>query len=209
VLRAEENERNKIAKELHDGLAPLLSSAKMLLSAVDKTQVNSANLEVIDKTDNVMLSSIETLKEISNRVSPHILRNFGIVKAIEKYVQNIKINDQIKIKFDTNIEDERFDSDVETVIYRIACELLTNSFKHAKCDTISINTFRYKNQLVLIYADNGIGIDQKKLQKSEGMGLSNIFSRVKSVNGQVKFNTRPINGFWIKIKIPVAWTKSE
>lgn len=203
VIKAEENERSKTAKELHDGLAPLLSTTKMFVTAIDKEKSSDNNLQILNKMEEVVDSSITTLKEISNNVSPHILNNFGLEVAIKKYINNISISSEIKINFISNIKETRFKDEIEIVLYRIFCELITNSIKHSKCKKIDINIFASENQIEVFYADDGIGFDKKILEKTEGMGLSNIFSRIKSVNGTIEYNTNIKKGFWMKIKTPI------
>ncbi len=203
VITGEENERSKTAKELHDGLAPLLSTSKMFITAIDKEKISDNNLQILNKMEEVVDSSITTLKEISNNVSPHILNNFGLDVAIKKHINNINISPQIKINFISNIKETRFKNEIEIVLYRIICELIANSLKHAKCKKIDINIFASENQIEIFYADDGIGFDKKNIEKTDGMGLSNIFSRIKSINGTIEYNTNINKGFWMKIKNPI------
>ncbi|MBN2664578.1 MAG: hypothetical protein JXR68_13095, partial [Bacteroidales bacterium] len=203
VLKAEENERSKTAKELHDGLAPLLSTAKMFVTAIEKEKIGTDNLQIIEKMEVIVDNSITTLKEISNNISPHILVNFGLEVAIKKYLQNIDIQKQIKLNFISNLNKNRIDSEIETVVYRVVCELITNSKKHSNCRKIDANIFYGNGILELFYFDDGKGFNTEILETTTGMGLSNIFSRIKSVNGTVDFNTNPKSGFWIRIKIPL------
>ncbi|MBN2892030.1 MAG: hypothetical protein JXL97_09195, partial [Bacteroidales bacterium] len=203
VLKAEENERSKTAKELHDGLAPLLSTAKMFVTAIEKEEIGVDNLQIIEKMEVIVDNSITTLKEISNNISPHILVNFGLDVAIKKFIQNIDISNKIRLNYISNLDKTRFDSEKEVVVYRVVCELITNSKKHSHCKKIDVNIFYGNELLELFYFDDGDGFDKAILETTVGMGLSNIFSRIKSVNGTVDFNTNPKSGFWIRIKIPL------
>ncbi|HDQ15839.1 MAG TPA: sensor histidine kinase [Bacteroidetes bacterium] len=203
VLKAEENERSKIAKDLHDGLAPLLSTAKIYTTAMERYDMSKNNLQLLEKMEYLINNSVETLKEISNHLSPHILVNFGLETALRKFIQNTSFPSEIKVIFETNLEKRRLKSNIEVILYRVACELITNSLKHSNCNKIDINLFLQEEEILFFYSDNGIGFDKDKLSEKAGMGLSNIYSRIKSVNGIVELKTGKKSGFFMKIKIPV------
>ncbi len=183
VLRTEEKERARLAKELHDGLGPLLSSAKMSLSELARSGLPEENKELFDSTSYVIDEAIRCLREISNNLSPHTLTTFGLAKALGNFInKSAAINSlkNIKIEFDTNLRSERFDPNVEVILYRVICELITNSIKHSGGDLVALS-LRYHNNIITIhYADNGKGFDPQAVLDT-GMGLSNITSRIGSL----------------------------
>ncbi len=204
IISTEEESRQQFSKELHDGLGPLLSSVKMSISAIDKTKVNMVNKEIIDHTEQNVDEAIIAVKEISNNLSPHILKNFGLINAIETFISRFNTSDDIDILLESNLKEKRFNYNTEIILYRIICELITNTMKHARANKVSIDFFHKKNVLELIYSDNGIGFDMEKVQnQNAGMGLSNIHSRIKSLDGTIDIYSLPDEGFNLKITLPV------
>ncbi len=184
VLRTEERSRSQFAKELHDGMGPLLSSAKMSLSAISAENMSKEQQEVISNTKFVIDEAIRSVREISSNMSPQILTDFGLAQGVQNFLSRIQSLHTIEIVFDTNLRKERFDSDIEVVIYRVICELVSNSLKHSGCSKIDISLMFNNGYLLLHYNDNGCGFNPDKVI-SNGMGLSNITSRIDSLNGEL------------------------
>jgi signal transduction histidine kinase len=204
IVKTEENERMRFAKELHDGLGPLLSSIKMSVSTIKKQMGNDSDLRIIENADKLIDESIITIKEISNNISPHILNNFGLFKALHSFVTKIQSSHNINIVFNSNLDDRRYSYNIEVVFYRVICELITNSLKHASAKRITIDLFEDKDELILEYIDDGIGFSPEKIEMtSQGMGLANLKSRINSLNGSSQIISRKGKGvcFTIKVKI--------
>jgi len=204
IVKAEENERARFAKELHDGLGPLLSSIKMSVSTIKKQMGSDSDMRIIDNTEKLIDESIYTIKEISNNISPHILNNFGLNKALQSFINKIQISNPINIILNSNLEEKRYSYNVEVVFYRVICELINNTLKHASARKITIDFFEDDNELLLEYIDDGIGFLAEKAELSgTGMGLANIRSRINSLNGSYQITSRKGKGvcFTIKVKI--------
>jgi len=202
IIKTEERERQKFAKELHDGLGPILSSIKMSLSAIDKSIMNPKNELIIDKTEVAVDNAIISIKEISNNLSPHILERFGLEKAIKTFTDTIVTCEKLNIIISSNLNGKRYNYNIEVIIYRIIGELITNTLKYAAASKVDISLFNYPDKLELFYSDNGIGFKINNIDNS-GMGLVNINSRVKSLNGSVDMYSKPKQGFFIKVTIPL------
>ena len=182
TLRTEEKERLRFSKELHDGLGPLLSSAKMSLSALSDENNQETNNEIVKNTMYVIDEAICSLREISNNLSPHILQDFGLTRGINNFIKRLVNSGNVKITFKTNIGSDRFNNDTEVILYRVVCELINNSLKYASCSKINISLQYHNEVITLIYSDNGIGFDPET-SFEHGMGLSNISSRINSLKG--------------------------
>jgi signal transduction histidine kinase len=202
VIQTEEKERKRIASDLHDGLGPLLSAGKLYFQAYIDAKEFTEKSEIEIKLKNIMDNAIADMSRISHNISPHILENYGLVAALENFLSEIKISDNIK--FDVNFEKvNRFDLKKELTIYRTISELINNTIKHAKASLIHINIFITKDMLNLVYEDNGIGFSVvEKMRAKQGMGLNNIESRVHSLEGNVIFDSRLGKGMKAIIKIP-------
>lgn len=204
IIKTEENERHGFAKELHDGLGPLLSSVKMALSSVSNKVEKEQNKQVLKNAENTIDESITSLKEISNKLSPHVLNNFGLLKAVKSFINKLHLENGPEIHISQNIEDRRFSYNVEVVIYRVVCELVTNSLKHAGANNIYIDFFDDNEKLHVKYMDDGIGFEPDKLhEESYGMGYANIESRIKSIEGHYQTFTSKDAGFNMYIIINI------
>ena len=200
VLRTEEKSRSHFSKELHDGLGPLLSSAKMSLSAIRREDLPADQQEIIGNTTYVIEEAIRSLREISNNLSPQVLNDFGLARGIQNFINRSSSVDEVKIRFTTNLRAERFDTDVEVIMYRIVCELINNSLKHSGCSEINLSLSKSGNLLSLDYSDNGKGFDPEAMTDC-GMGLSNIASRINSLNGTFDIASAKGRGMRAKVQV--------
>lgn len=200
IIKTEETERQHFAKELHDGLGPLLSSVKMTISSFNSGAAN--NPKVMANAEMLIDESIVSLKEISNKLSPHILNNFGLLKAIKSFISKLKILDGPKIHLNSNIEDQRFSYNIEVVLYRVICELISNSLKHAQAKNINIDLLVSDHSISLNYVDDGVGFFAHEIiSEQKGQGYSNISTRIKSLNGNFEIYSKPGDGVRVEVNI--------
>lgn len=203
VIKAEEKQRQHFSKELHDGLGPLLSSVKMSISALSYSDTQESQRQILENTDRTIAMAIKSLREISNNLSPHILENFGISRAVGSFINRLAIADSgLKIEFQNNLKEFRFNPQTEIITYRVVCELLNNTIKHSQASIVKLDMYRDRNSLSITYYDNGKGFDTELLE-SEGMGLSNIRSRISSIDGEFNIKSQPGQGTWIDIRLPI------
>ncbi len=205
IIQAEETERKRFAKDLHDGLGPILSTIKMSLSSLTRIEKDDQTKKILRNTDMVIDEAIKSIREISNNLSPHILNNFGLNKAMRNFINKINYSDTIKIKFSSAFEDERFDSNTEVVLYRVLCELINNTIKHAEATLISISLEKSPGKIACSYKDNGKGFDINKLSPTQhsGMGYSNMVTRINSLNGSFNLTSEKEKGTKASIIVPV------
>ena len=202
VIRTEEKERQRFSKELHDGLGPLLSSAKMSVSALDRMNNDPKQKELIQNTYLVIDEAVRSLRELSNNMNPNILTNFGLARAVTNFINKLAAFSKVQVNFSNNLQDRRFDADVEVILYRVVCEILNNSLKHASAGHINLCILLTGNDRIsIIFEDDGVGfIPEEVLNKPDGgMGMSNIFSRITSLKGEVEIDSAPGKGTRIQI----------
>ena len=201
ILRTEEKERSRFSKELHDGLGPLLSSAKMSLSALGAEGQSAQNLDIITNTTYVIDEAIRSLREISNNLSPHVLGEFGLGKGVANFVNRLSgIHPDTRIDYRTNLTDERFDTDVEVILYRVICELVSNSLRHSGAGEVILALYYDGGGLPLDYSDNGRGFNPSA-DGSSGMGLSNISSRINTLGGTLDIHSASGEGMRARVRI--------
>lgn len=185
VIKTEEQERQHFAKELHDGLGPLLSVIKMLVSGLDVNSKSEVNEKIKQNLKQAVDEAIVGVRDISANISPHILNNFGLQDAIQSFIRHLGQNEIFGIQFTTNIQGQRFAYNVEVIMYRVVCELINNTLRHAAASKIKIDLQLEEGVLYLEYSDNGIGFDVNTLDIHEGMGLNNMRYRLQSGNGDI------------------------
>lgn len=203
IINTEENERKRFAKDLHDGLGPLMSTVKMSLSALTDRIKDQSGTDILNNTNHLVNEAINTLKDISNNLSPHVLSNFGLSSALSAFTAKINQTKAIDIDFKSNMENQRLESEKEVVVYRAACELINNSILHSGASRIEIELNKHEKFITLQFSDNGRGFDTSSLgsEDTKGMGLSNIDTRVKSVDGVFILESTPGKGTSALIKI--------
>jgi signal transduction histidine kinase len=203
VINTEENERRRFAKDLHDGLGPLLSTVKMSLSSLGSRINEPSDKSILNNTNHLVNEAISTIKDISNNLSPHVLSNFGLTSAIGAFTTKINQTKTIEIEFKSNMENIRLENDKEVVIYRAVCELINNAMQHSGASRIEIELNKHEKFVTLQFYDNGRGFDTSTLSKEDtkGMGLSNIETRVKTVEGVFILESTPGRGTSALIKV--------
>lgn len=206
IIQTEEKERKRFAKDLHDGLGPLLSTVKMSVSTLSLMDNDPARKEIIENTAHVIDESIKSIKEISNNLSPHILNNFGLASAIKDFSNKIDAK-VVHINFESNIFSRRFDENVEVVLYRVVCELITNTMKHASAKNVDINLTLQHKTIILSYSDDGVGFDVNEIMSdnppTQGMGYSNMFSRLNSIKGKMDVESNLESGTKVLIRVKI------
>jgi signal transduction histidine kinase len=205
IINTEENEKKRFAKDLHDGLGPLLSSVKMSLSALTEKVRDHSGSQILGNANHLVNEAISTIKEVSNNLSPHVLTNFGLYSAISAFTAKINQTKAIDIDFKSNMTGQRLENDKEVVIYRAVCELINNSILHSGASRIEIELNKHEKFVTLQFNDNGRGFDTSKLEKEDnkGMGIANIETRVKSVEGVFILESNPGKGTSALIKMIV------
>ncbi|HBF89123.1 MAG TPA: hypothetical protein DDX39_10815 [Bacteroidales bacterium] len=183
VIETEEKERMHFSQELHDGIGPLLSATKMYVQWLGMPNAKLDKSEILKDIEKLIDESARTVREISFKLSPHVLQNYGLVDATKTYAEKIKETSEIEIEI-VSKKIERFDKNAETIAYRVICECINNTLKHAQASKISINIQPENEFLKVQYSDNGKGFDvNETLSKHPGIGLLNMQSRIKSING--------------------------
>jgi signal transduction histidine kinase len=203
IINTEENEKKRFAKDIHDGLGPLLSTVKMSLSALTEKIKDPSGTEILENANHLVNEAINTIKEVSNNLSPHVLTNFGLSSAISAFTAKINQTKALEIDFKSNMENIRLENDKEVVIYRAVCELINNSILHSGASRIEIELNKHEKFVTLQFYDNGRGFDISRLEKEDnkGMGISNIETRVKSIEGVFILESNPGKGTSALIKV--------
>jgi signal transduction histidine kinase len=209
IIKTEEKEKSRFAKEIHDGLGPILSTAKLYIQSLKDEKDIKARNETLKRVFSTLEEAIASIKEISNNLSPHILRNFGLVKAIHTFIEKISLTQNLKIDFNTNLKN-RIDENIETTFYRVIIELLNNTSKHAGATHITIDLNKTGTNLDFVYTDNGKGFDVKKAsEKHKGFGLFNMQNRFSTLSGYIEITSQPNKGIKVEGFLPLSGFDSD
>lgn len=201
IVETEEKERTRIAQELHDGVGPLLSSAKMFIQFINKPNAKLNTMEITNSVEEMLNEATRTIRQISYSLSPHILHNFGLVDAIISFAKKIEATGKIKIKISSN-GSQKMNSNKETVLYRALCECINNTIKHANASNVEIIFTFGENSLQISYLDDGHGFDiDNAIGDRTGIGLFNMKNRVEIMNGSLEIVSSPGSGTGLLFKI--------
>ncbi|MFD2726687.1 tetratricopeptide repeat-containing sensor histidine kinase [Hyunsoonleella rubra] len=184
LIEGEENERLRIAKELHDGVNGDLSAIKYKLSALMET-----NTKLITEAISMIDESCKQVRAISHNLVPPSLKNFNLVEAIADYCNNLNsINPKEDIIFQHLGDDIELSQKAEVNVFRIIQELVTNSLKHAEANTINVQLSHRDNSLQITVEDDGKGFDKDAVGQN-GIGLNNVQSRIDYLKADVDFES--------------------
>jgi len=197
VIQAQEDERKRIAKDLHDGIVQQLGGLKLGLQKVFTDKETDETKKIIKILDN----SANELRELSHKMMPRALSELGLIPALEDMLDNSLGNTEISHQFEHFGIAERFAENIEIAIYRIAQELVNNVIKHSKASKVNVQLFKAGADVILIIEDNGKGMNLA--HQKNGIGLMNISSRLDTINGKVNFEPSPESGTLATVKIPV------
>jgi signal transduction histidine kinase/DNA-binding response OmpR family regulator len=201
-----EDERMRIAREIHDELGQLLTALQTDLSylIIKLPEANELLIKRTKKMSKLIEKSIQTVQRISSDLRPPVLDELGIVPAIEWHAEEFQARTGIKCKVSFNTEDIVMDKDRSTVIYRIFQEALTNVARHANATIVNTSMKKGGGKLILKIKDNGSGISEEELSSMKSFGIIGIKERACFVGGEAKIEGIKGKGTAITVKIPLS-----
>ncbi|KJD34072.1 hypothetical protein PK35_04905 [Tamlana nanhaiensis] len=191
-----ENQRRRLARELHDGLGPLLTSLKFYIDNKIESEAQRVDMKtILDET-------IAEIRVMSNALMPSSIDDFGVGTAILNFIESIKNSTETKIVFEdlTKQKDSKITKNQQINIFRITQELINNTLKHATAKTIRITLSEFDDFISLFYFDDGIGFNLNHV--TLGSGISNIKERVDICNGEVNINSQA-GSTTFEIELPI------
>lgn len=202
ILLGQEEERKRLAKDLHDGLGGMLSSVKFAFQRSKATDGASINETRYTHASDLLDQSITELRRIAHNMIPESLAKYGIAAAIRDYCTSINKSGELKVVFQSmNADDVKPDLTVSNTIFRIVQELLNNVLRHAQAQQAIVQLSRESNTLSITVEDDGRGFDLSVSAKEDGMGWCNIRNRVKFLKGQMDIQSSPGNGTYVHVAI--------
>lgn len=204
-VNAQEEERQRIAKDLHDGLVQTLAAIKMGFQSLQrKAGFDKPLEEEFEARVKMVDAAADEARHISHQMMPRTLLESGLVPALDDMLQKTLALTDIKFRFEYfAIERLRFAKNIEVGLYRICQELVNNIIKHSGATEVDIQLYKTKTHLVLHVEDNGKGFQATTGAEKRGIGLSNIFSRASAVNGEVSYEEGRPSGTVANIRVPL------
>lgn len=197
IIKAQEKEKNHIGQELHDNISQILVSTKLFLFATGHN--NEAMKKLIKYPLELIDNSIEEIRSLSSRqVTP--LKNISLKELVQTQLNRLKENTEIKTTFVCHMVKKNIDDDLKLNIYRIIQEQANNIMKYAKPKHVNISIESDQKNLKIVTVDDGKGFDVKS--KRKGIGISNMFNRIESFNGEMTIESSPGKGCKTHITIP-------
>jgi|GEM_PF-595768 len=208
IIYTEEKEKKRFAEELHDGIGPLLSGINMYIEKIQSQEETSKENKKLLKYCNALVSdTINQIRIISNDLMPKLLDKYGLTKSLNSFIDKISKLEMVNINIlGDNIEARDIPHDAALILYRGITELINNTLKHSQAENIDIDITKKHGAIKISYSDDGKGVSTNKtLQspKSKGLGIKNLISRVKSINGTIHFADAQQQGFLVYIEVPL------
>lgn len=213
TFRGQEEERRRLAEDLHDGIGTMLSVTKMSLNQLERQLSPDAAIRCslqMQKTRSMIDETMTNVRRISRDLVPTTLERFGLLPALEELADRATDGD-LMVHVDCRAAIHELPQSVNLMLYRIAQELVNNAIRHARARHIIIQFQCFDDQLRLSVLDDGVGFDFDAIMENKqgGLGLRNIESRLSVVDGHVTFDVAPGRGSQIHVQIRIETPQPE
>ena len=201
-IQIQENERKRIASDLHDSLGPLLSAVKLNISSIEVTHPDDQR--VIQKTSRYLDEIIGSMRQISYNLLPNTLERKGLIEAVREFIAQVSNQQSLQIKLFV-VKEGIVPKNKEIHIFRMIQEIIHNTIKHANAKSLQIGISSENKHIMILTKDDGQGFDLAKVKsESGGLGLKSLESRCEILNGILSLESEPGKGTNCYIKIPCS-----
>ena len=204
MLQGQEEERSRIAKDLHDGLGGMLSGTKLsFIHMKENLVLTPENAVQFDKSLSMLDNTIADLRKVAHNLMPEALVKFGLQEAVRDFCNSIQSSTNVKVVYQPLGKNRKLSNTAEVFTYRIIQELVNNAVKHASATQIIVQLTINSNKVGIAVEDDGKGFDVNTLTNSKGAGIDNIKYRVQYFNGTIDTVTSTGNGTSVNIELNV------
>jgi two-component system NarL family sensor kinase len=203
VLKGEEQERTRLARDLHDGLGGMLSGIKYSFQTMKGNLVMTPdNQQAFERSMDMLDSSIKEMRRVAHNMMPEALVKFGLDIALKDFCNDINQSGALQVSYQSiGLENITFEQTTAITIFRIVQELLNNTMKHAAAKSAVVQVIRINEAISITVEDDGKGFSPAILEGTKGMGWSNIQSRINYLNGKVDVRSAPGEGTSVHIEL--------
>lgn len=206
ILKGEEQERSRLAKDLHDGLGGMLSGVKHSLSNIKGNLIlTEENGRAFEHSIHMLDNSIAEMRRVAHNMMPESLMKFGLDAALNDFCNQVSVSGVASVSYQSmGLEHKPVEHSLAITVYRVVQELLNNAIKHAAARMIIVQLTREESQLTLTVEDDGKGFDVKTLKSAKGIGWKNITSRLDYHNGKLDIRSGPGKGTSVFIELAIV-----
>jgi signal transduction histidine kinase len=202
VVAAQETERRRLARELHDETGQALTSILLGLKPLEAALADHpARSAVVELREHVVVA-LQDVRRLAVELRPKLLDDFGLVPALERLTESVAEQAEIRVDFHSALGETRLPSDVETALYRVVQESLTNIVKHADARNVSVSVARRESGVAAVIEDDGGGFDQRTVRE-DGVGLLGMRERLALLDGRLEVESRPGAGTTVVAEVPL------
>jgi len=202
VVEAQELERRRLARELHDETGQALTSILLGLKSLEQSVESEDALAAVDSVRELVVSTLQDVRRLAVELRPTALDDFGLVPAIERLAENFREQSGLHVDLEAQLGEERLPSEVETALYRVVQESLTNIVKHAGAKRVSILLARKDGTVVAVVEDDGSGFDPD-IAREDALGLAGMRERIGLVGGRLQIESAVGAGATLVAEVPV------
>ena len=201
VVEAQELERTRLARELHDETGQALTSILLGLKPLEQTAKSAEAQEALASVRELVISTLQDVRRLAVELRPSALDDFGLVPAVERLTETFREQSGLQVDLESQLGDERLANEVETTVYRVIQEALTNIVKHADADRVSILLQRKNGAVVAVVEDDGSGFDTRSTRE-DALGLAGMRERVSLAGGRLQVESAPGSGTTLVAEVP-------
>lgn len=194
MLFAQEEERQRIARDLHDSIGALLSAAKLHITNIEHEIQKLTDLDFLKNTENIIDHASKEVRRVAHDMMPGVLMKLGLEDGLEDFFDKIRGAHNFTVNFVCDEFPHRLSNKEEIMIYRMVQEMVNNTIKHSNASEIKVMIKYNAPQITLIYKDDGVGFEANKLDDKSNIGLSGIKSRASFIHADLKLESSPNHG---------------
>ena len=202
VVQAQELERQRLARELHDETGQALTSILLGLKPLEDALAGHPASAALAGLREQVVTALQDVRRLAVELRPAVLDDFGLVPALERLTAAFAEQSGIRVDFHSALGEMRLPTEVETTLYRVVQESLTNIVKHASAHNVSVSIARRESTVAAVIEDDGAGFDQRAVRE-EGVGLLGMQERLSFVGGRLEIESRPGAGTTIVAEVPI------
>ena len=203
VVEAQESERSRLARELHDETGQALTSILLGLKPLEEALADQPSRAALAELREQVVSALQDVRRLAVELRPAVLDDFGLVPALERLIDSFAEQMDVRVDFRSALGEARLPTEVETTLYRVVQESLTNIVKHAGAHNVSVSLAGRGSAVAAVIEDDGAGFDLRRVRE-DGIGLLGMRERLALVDGRLEVESRPGAGTTIVAEVPVG-----
>lgn len=205
IIKAQEDERKRISRELHDSVAQEMLSSLVDIRLLKYMKIEGEALEKVKQTEMELMRLLDDIRHLSVELRPATLDDLGLEAAFRTHFKWIEKNYGLVVHFTAELNSKRYEGEMETVVYRICQEAILNALKYAETDEVTVRLFEKEDKLILHVVDEGVGFYADHPDaKGTGLGLYGMKERAELVNGTLSILSEPGKGTVVQLEIPLG-----